>query len=68
MTQTTNLQESAKAFYNATMGDPTVIIRCPSAETRDKVFDLGKQLRDVLIATAMQTTPAGNQDGVKVPS
>lgn len=46
------LREAAKAFYNMTIGDRSVIIRPPSAEKRDAIVSAGERLRLALIATA----------------
>jgi len=42
------LLDAAKAFYNATIADTSVIVRAPSAEKRDNIKRLGDELRALL--------------------
>lgn len=42
------LHNAAKDFYNRTVADPEVIIRCNSAEKRDAVTESGERLRALL--------------------
>jgi hypothetical protein len=51
------LREAARQFHNLTQGDPTVIIRPPSAEKRDTIMAAGERLRAALAASS-----AGNQE------
>lgn len=47
------LLDAAKAFYNATIADTSVIVRAPSAEKRDNIKRLGDELRVALLAASM---------------
>lgn len=43
------LLAAARDFYNATVADPSVIIRCESAASRDAVTTAGERLRLALL-------------------
>jgi len=47
------LLDAAKAFYNATIADTSVIVRAPSADKRDNIKRLGDELRVTLLAASM---------------
>lgn len=46
---TDELLSAAKDFYNATVADPAVTIRCQSAASRDAVTAAGERLRLALL-------------------
>ncbi|WP_233622363.1 hypothetical protein [Burkholderia multivorans] len=52
------LRKAAIQFHNLTHGDPTVIIRPPSAEKRDAIIAAGKRLRRAILATSANETGA----------
>jgi hypothetical protein len=60
-----DLREAARQFHNLTQGDPTVIIRPPSAEKRDAIIAAGERLRAALATTPTQPAegrePTGDQ-------
>ena len=47
--QARELHEAARNFYNATVGDPAVTIRCQSGPARDAVTAAGARLRLALL-------------------
>ncbi|HDS1228104.1 TPA: hypothetical protein QEF71_002268 [Stenotrophomonas maltophilia] len=57
------LFEAARGLYNATIGDPSVTIRCESAASRDAVAAAGERLRLTLLDQRPALIPA---DGLQV--
>lgn len=50
------LLEAARAFYNGTVADPEVKIRCTDAHKRDHVTRLASELRAAIAAALESTT------------
>jgi hypothetical protein len=55
------LLASAKLLHNLTLGDPTVLVRAPSAEKRDAITAAGERFR---AAVAAPPPPVGELQGV----
>ncbi|MDH0071617.1 hypothetical protein N5D13_06090 [Stenotrophomonas maltophilia] len=58
------LLAAAKDFYNATVADPSVIIRCESAASRDAVTSAGERLRLALLDQRPAFIPADDHQVV----
>lgn len=59
-----DLREAAKEFFNATIADPTVRVRCQTPEKRDAVHAASKRLESILRAAppAEAREPVGDAD------
>ncbi|HEL5400092.1 TPA: hypothetical protein ACOEQZ_001254 [Stenotrophomonas maltophilia] len=51
---------AARDFYNATVADPAVIIRCQSAASRDSVATAGERLRLALLDQSLASVMASH--------